>query len=456
MKSNNVDQQLNDAAELGSIDRLYKVIQDDPFILERIDSIIFVETPLHIAASMGHIEFAAEIMRLKPSFGCKLNQQGFSPIHLAMQNYKKRMVACFINMNRELVRVQGREGLTPLHFASQIGDIDYLANFLSVCLESIEYLTVRDETALHIAIQNKQFEALQLLVGWLRTNKERGATELENKILNQMDVDGNTILHISAQISDPQTVRLLVNTGINLKAKNFENKTTLDMATNAEIKSILLSAGALRLTDELISTTNILDKMLIYILRLRRDISYKQRETWLIVATLVATATYQSAISPPGGIYQANAGDNNVNITSSNSTISNPGNVGKSVLSSHDFLVFSLMNTLSFLVSTIGILILTPGGRVGALVFCPVGWFVLSYIISLGRISPTQFNNIIVEIFSFSIVIVVSGIMITLYLRYQYIIMKWNRYKLYNWEKIGTKKSPSRDATQPIHPLLDS
>lgn len=54
------------AAKDGKIDVLYEVIRDDPSILQHIDSTPFVETPLHIAASLGHLQFATEIMRLKP------------------------------------------------------------------------------------------------------------------------------------------------------------------------------------------------------------------------------------------------------------------------------------------------------------------------------------------------------------------------------------------------------
>jgi ankyrin repeat protein len=131
----------------------------------------------------------------------KLNQQGFSPIHLAMQNDQTMMVYGFVNLNKDLVRVKGREGMTPFHFASQIGEVDLLAGFLFLCPESIEYLTVRRETALHIAIRNQQYESLQVLVGWLKTNNQRGAKQLENKILNQKDEAGNIILHVSALLS---------------------------------------------------------------------------------------------------------------------------------------------------------------------------------------------------------------------------------------------------------------
>jgi ankyrin repeat protein len=115
--------------------------------LESIDSKQFVKTPLHIAVSRGHLRFAAEIMNLKPSFALKLNQQGFSPIHLAIQNNQKRIVFLLVDMNRELVRVKGREGWTSFHFASHMEDVELLAKFLFVCPESIENVTEEREWA---------------------------------------------------------------------------------------------------------------------------------------------------------------------------------------------------------------------------------------------------------------------------------------------------------------------
>ncbi|KEH42019.1 ankyrin repeat protein [Medicago truncatula] len=360
---------LKGAAEAGDIDLLYTVIQDDPYILERIDLIPFVETPLHTAASMGHLQFATEIMNLKPSYAWKLNQQGFSPIHLAMQNGQKSFVSQFVNINKELVRVQGREGLTALHFASQIGEVDLLAKFLLVCPNSIRDVTVRCETALHIAIKNEQYEALQVLVGWLETNKQRGAVELENGILNKRDDAGNTILHVSALSIEPQKLLLLLSTGINFEAKNLENKTALDIASTPKIKSILLRAGAKSsmevadaptLAHMLRSKKTTMYKLLIQTIRIRSDMTEEQRNIWLIVAALIATTMYESALTPPGGVYPSSAGDNSLNITSSNSTISSTqGNVGKSVLSEAIFCLFSVSNMLSFYTSITTIIIMT-------------------------------------------------------------------------------------------------
>lgn len=79
-------ERLNQIAQQGNIDAFYSLIREDVSLLENMDKLPFVDTPLHKAASAGHTRFAMEMMRLKPSFARKLNPDGFSPMHLALQN----------------------------------------------------------------------------------------------------------------------------------------------------------------------------------------------------------------------------------------------------------------------------------------------------------------------------------------------------------------------------------
>ncbi|THG23482.1 hypothetical protein TEA_008413 [Camellia sinensis var. sinensis] len=169
-------------AEAGKIDGLYECIKDDPHVLDGIDKIPFVDTPLHIAASAGHAHFALEIMRLNTSFSKKLNQEGLSPLDLALRK-------------RELIRVKGRESFTPLHYVAEKGDIDLLAEFLLACPESIMDRTIRAETALHIAVKNSKLEACKVLLGWLRRS-------LNLQLLNSEDEKGNTVQHIAVSNSE--------------------------------------------------------------------------------------------------------------------------------------------------------------------------------------------------------------------------------------------------------------
>ncbi|XWS75023.1 hypothetical protein CRYUN_Cryun01aG0049400 [Craigia yunnanensis] len=106
--------QLIEAAQMNDIDGLIELIQQHERILEDIDEVPFANTPLHEAASIGHIDFAIEMMNLKPSFARKLSHAGFSPLHLALQNNQHQMVRVLLNVDKDLVRVKGRQGMTPL------------------------------------------------------------------------------------------------------------------------------------------------------------------------------------------------------------------------------------------------------------------------------------------------------------------------------------------------------
>ncbi|WRX12646.1 protein of unknown function DUF3447 - like 10 [Theobroma cacao] len=72
-----------------------------------------------------------ELMNLKPSFARKLNQGGFSPLHLASQCPETEMVVDYLlSIDKDLVRVKGREGYTPLHHAAREGNVPLLSKFL--------------------------------------------------------------------------------------------------------------------------------------------------------------------------------------------------------------------------------------------------------------------------------------------------------------------------------------
>ncbi|MFQ6640424.1 hypothetical protein Gotur_015073 [Gossypium turneri] len=114
-----MDEGLKRAAGSGNIDALYALIRDDDNVFERIDEMEFIDTHLHIAVVTGNTGYAKEIMNLKPSFARKLNQDGFSPIHLALLNGKPEMVIDFLFVDKNLVRLKEREVL--LLFIIQLG-----------------------------------------------------------------------------------------------------------------------------------------------------------------------------------------------------------------------------------------------------------------------------------------------------------------------------------------------
>ncbi|KAJ7954577.1 Ankyrin repeat protein [Quillaja saponaria] len=367
-----MSESLTAAAQAGDISLLYTSIQEDPYILELIDDIPFFETPLHVAASAGHTRFAVEIMRLKPSFGRKLNPNGFSPIHLALQNQHNRLVLRLVEIQKDLVRVQGRE-------------------------ESVEDVTVRGETCLHIAVKSNQFDSLKVLTQWLRWSCHKGASYRQKSTLNGKDDEGNTILHIAALNNDEQVIKLLIDRDVDLNAKNLEGSTPLDiLAQNQpqmpqadnyrDVRDILRRAGAscsssIRSFGTLASNLRSekitrFRKILVGIFRSKRNISSDTRNALLVILVLIATSSYEAAL----GTLEILIGKSQAGFSGSPPA---PTSFSAHVADIYTYL-FYYINNLVRLVSTMFICFLLPSERIMKLMMVPLCLFYWCYMWQTG------------------------------------------------------------------------
>ncbi|KAF2301905.1 hypothetical protein GH714_030275 [Hevea brasiliensis] len=219
-----IGERLKQAVQAGDIDALYALIREDACVLEGIDEVPFVDTPLHIAASSGHIHFAMEMVNLNASFTRKLNPDGFSPMHLASQNENMLMVMWLIDFDGNLVRVKGKGGVTPLHYAAEKGNSSILKECFKGCPESIKNVTFQGDTALHFAIKNHDAFEL-LLMEWLRQSEFEDAEFWEREILNWKNQEGKTVLYIAASENgwndQQQTFGPSESSEINIKVKIF-------------------------------------------------------------------------------------------------------------------------------------------------------------------------------------------------------------------------------------------
>ncbi|MBA0665288.1 hypothetical protein Goklo_005167 [Gossypium klotzschianum] len=142
-----------------------------------------------------------EMMNLKPAFARKVNQQGLSPLHIAVKQGHKEMALRFLEMDNDLVRVKGKNGKTPLHFLSEAGNHDgMLDRILEICPQCIQYVPIENRNALHIAVENNRLDVLQVLIRTL------WKTDYYREVVNQIDEDGNTALQLAAFHNQPESL----------------------------------------------------------------------------------------------------------------------------------------------------------------------------------------------------------------------------------------------------------
>ncbi|XP_030440292.1 ankyrin repeat-containing protein BDA1-like [Syzygium oleosum] len=334
-----------------------------------------------------------EMAILKPSFARKLNPEGYSPMHLALQHEHYSTVRALMTLDPKLIRVRGRYGITPLHYvAGKEGDmeVELLAEFLATCNSSINDLTSRCETVVHVAVKTHNLQAFKVLLGWLtrvyRTN-----------ILGWKDQDGNTVLHIAASEEQLEIFKLLMGcTDVN--AKNFQDKTALEIFQDPSgdqdlaKRLCLLERRARRFTPTLSLSQFFSTKPTVYekykmFLGIRNE---SARNIILIVSTLIATASYQAALTPPGGYWQDNSTNTPANCTvvsanTSGIAIGKPHHVGNMTMKGLQLYTFTILNSMVFWASMCTIwataITLLPDS---ALVYLSIGSFGIAFVVTVG------------------------------------------------------------------------
>ncbi|KAI3969373.1 hypothetical protein MKX01_019934 [Papaver californicum] len=245
-----MDERLYTAALSDNVVHLHQLLNEDPLMLHSA-ALASAETPLHVASICGNLLFVKELIRLKPEFAGELNQNGFGAVHLASANGHVEIVKELLMVNRDHCRLKGRERSTPLHYATVKGRLGVINQLISCCEESFEDVTIRDETALHLAVKNNQFEALRIMVDTLRRLNK-------GEILNKKDQEGNTVLHLAASPKQREAIELLLKkaptcTPLEVNFMNKSNLTALDYllmlpmeANDRDIEELLRQAGAKR------------------------------------------------------------------------------------------------------------------------------------------------------------------------------------------------------------------
>lgn len=422
-----MDRRLWEAAKKGDVHQLQSLIKETPLILRAVSLAGSNETPLHIACLSGHLEFAKEIIHLRPEFARELNQDGFSPLHIASANGDIEIVKELLNVDHNLCLLKGKDIRTPLHYAVIKGRKHVIRELLVASPDSATEVTSRGETCLHLAVKNHQFKAFKLLVENL---KEVNKYDL----LNKKDIQGNTILHLAVSTKQYEVVDLLLDENVVAKGAiemNPLNKrglrpleVLLEESGDGDIEEILRASGAVTVEDlqslqqealpqswvvpvqdpsnEQSSRPRSYSKKLqdFFKYNKTKDCPGKVRDTLLVIAILIATATYQSVLSPPGGVWQDTYRPDH---SSSDGIMSLRHIAGKSVMGTNNpnsYGLFLVFNSIGFFVSLHTINFLTIGFPLQLELQVSLVALTITYDTVMSTITPNQGSLLFFIVFS--------------------------------------------------------
>ncbi|KAL5866181.1 hypothetical protein ACOSQ3_003695 [Xanthoceras sorbifolium] len=176
------------AALLGSAGDLTRLLSENIDLLEDV-LLTRADTPLHIAARFGHLDFVRVVLSHKPSLAWELDQDGFSAMSLASENGHVAVVKELLACDPRLCKLKDRDGRTLLHCAATHGRLEILHELLTNFVNCVGEVTARGETALHLALKNNQAAAFSVLMDWIKQTHNQ-------RLLEWKDKAGNTILKL--------------------------------------------------------------------------------------------------------------------------------------------------------------------------------------------------------------------------------------------------------------------
>ncbi|KAM7515692.1 hypothetical protein LguiA_005275 [Lonicera macranthoides] len=417
------EKRLYEASLKGDIQSLTELMQEDELILEhRVPITCFNETPLHVAAMKGHVNFARAILQEKPDMVTELDSRGRSALHLASANGHVEIVKFLVTADPNVCFTEDEDGWTPLHLAAKKGRVEVVNELVQARPEVMPY-PLNPAKAISIIHSYLIFNGLEAL---------KHLVEADHNVLNYQDGDGNTILHKVTALKQTEVLEYAVSTSTELKINmvNAKGLTALDVIVQMpadfktrQVHELLVKAGAKRgeisamghninplgaievdEIDEISTRVSVTvpakppslrrPKSQHKIKNIKKMLKRKQGML-LMAATVIATMSYQAGLNPPGGV------SDDQKIVSKYNGQNVTVQAGTSIMAAVDpksFFLFWIFNTASF-IGSISIILLVMSGlpllRKRAFVWVLIGaicvitsLMAITYLVTLPAITP--------------------------------------------------------------------
>ncbi|KAG7946096.1 hypothetical protein I3843_14G020900 [Carya illinoinensis] len=307
-----MDARLFQAVFHDDVAAFHTLLAEDPLLLHRV-ALNSIDNPLHISSLAGNTAITKDIVLRKPEFAGELNQQGFSPVHIASANGHVEIVRELLNINAGVDHVcllKGKDGKLPLHCAvikvknNQLEVVRVLLEEmkrLDMMMEVINCTDKKGNTVLHLATLGKQHETIGMLIG-----EDAIATGVDVNFVNSSGFTPKDVLELMLQSGDESSnlydvVEMFHHAGA-LKSGEMittNHETLIACHRNDQAKVQHLDANPS--SETVPSSSSRLSNIWKELTKEIEESSMESQNALMVVAVLIATLTYQAMLTPPSG-----------------------------------------------------------------------------------------------------------------------------------------------------------
>nr|POE71731.1 isoform j of transient receptor potential cation channel subfamily a member 1 [Quercus suber] len=121
---------LYNASAFGCTTTLESLIDKDPCIIHKISLTTFSETPLHISALLGHLDFTKTLLTQNPCLAVELDSHKRCPLHLASSEGHIEIVQGPLTIYEDACLFHDQNGRIPLHYAAMRGQVEVVEKLI--------------------------------------------------------------------------------------------------------------------------------------------------------------------------------------------------------------------------------------------------------------------------------------------------------------------------------------
>ncbi|KAG5233403.1 protein ACCELERATED CELL DEATH [Salix suchowensis] len=207
----------------GILDDLLKLGASIPIKREDGDALPKGKSPVHAAIERRDKDILEKIEKAKPELLCLTDEELGNSLHYASSIGFLEGVQYLLNKFLNGAYERNSEGNYPIHIACKNDSVDVVNEFLKSTPFPKEFLNYKGQNILHVAAENGKDRVVRYIL--------RQEETLVLSLLNEMDEDGNTPLHLATHRGQSVAAFVLVrDKRVDNSIVNNENLTPYDIA----------------------------------------------------------------------------------------------------------------------------------------------------------------------------------------------------------------------------------